>query len=263
MTADPFTILTTLDPDNLRVDTNKGRTYLREGRTYPSVTRIIDNLPKPALFNWGKKLTAEFALNNLDNITTRLQTGTPFNEVRKWVSDEPSRQRDTAGALGSDLHAWASQHELTGTDEPPDDEPLLSLTRQYLELRAAHPEWRLWASEAVVLNEAYPYGGTMDGIVRLGDGSLAVFDIKTGRGVWPEAALQLWAYANADYLALASGESVPMPSVLSGLVFHVRPDAWKIHRVDLVEHGAELEALWQGLYRVDRNKGLDVLEVVT
>ena len=61
-----------------------------------------------------------------------------------------------------------------------------------------------------------------------------ITDIKTGKsGAWPDVALQLSAYANADYLIDASGERRPLPQIDAAAVLTVRPDEYRLIPVRL------------------------------
>jgi hypothetical protein len=61
-----------------------------------------------------------------------------------------------------------------------------------------------------------------------------VLDIKTGKSVWPEVALQLAAYKHADFFGRADGGSPPMVKTSdTGLVLHLRPDRYELVPVDI------------------------------
>jgi hypothetical protein len=99
----------------------------------------------------------------------------------------------------------------------------------------------------------------LDGIVRLGwcppkhadlVGQPLVLDLKSGKGVYDEFALQLAAYRNADTILLPDGTELPMPATSeTALVLHLRPDAYQVHPVPVTAstHGAFLSAF--ALYR--------------
>jgi hypothetical protein len=113
------------------------------------------------------------------------------------------------------------------------------------------------------------YAGTLDLLVRI-DGEVAVVDIKTGRNVWPEAALQINAYAYADFLIAdpnhpgaiqttpARGrrfyewrgppaDEIEMPDVRAGYVLHLRPDGYDLLPVPIRD---ELYDLFLSLFRI-------------
>ena len=87
--------------------------------------------------------------------------------------------------------------------------------------------------EATAWSETYGYAGTLDFIAMV-DGEAVITDIKTGKsGAWPDVALQLSAYANADYLIDASGERRPLPQIDAAAVLTVRPDEYRLIPVRL------------------------------
>jgi hypothetical protein len=76
-------------------------------------------------------------------------------------------------------------------------------------------------SEATVYSPAESYAGTLDAVVKIGGRTLLV-DYKTGKDIYPDVALQLAAYAHAEYVLLADGTSVPMPAVDGAFALHLR-----------------------------------------
>ena len=116
-------------------------------------------------------------------------------------------------------------------------------------------------SEATVFNRTESYAGTLDFIARIrssgdqlenaGATRTLIGDIKTGKGVYPEVALQLAAYRHAEmaaiwrprrmekfrrrYYLLSEAEremAVPVPEVDTGLVIHITPDHCDAYPVD-------------------------------
>ena len=91
--------------------------------------------------------------------------------------------------------------------------------------REWEPEWE--ATELTVFNATAGYAGSLDFIAHiplLGEG-LTLGDFKTGRGVFPETALQMAAYRHAEFVETAGHKaSVPMPKTERSIVVHLRPD---------------------------------------
>ncbi len=75
-------------------------------------------------------------------------------------------------------------------------------------------------TEKVVANRVHGYAGTFDAILEFGDGPLAgktyLCDWKTSAGVYGEMAMQIAAYANADFYLDEEGNEQSLP-VLDGL----------------------------------------------
>jgi hypothetical protein len=131
--------------------------------------------------------------------------------------------------------------------------------------REWEPTWH--ASEMVVANPTVGYAGTLDYLIgatgRIGDALRArgyhvdpdtaiMGDTKTGgdwitpedgsaphpkilssghvHGVYPEAGLQMSAYAHAEVCWLRDGSRVPMPAVAPvGVILHLRPEGYHLY----------------------------------
>ena len=131
-----------------------------------------------------------------------------------------------------------------------------------------HPEFL--AAEATVFNRAQAYGGTLDTIVRVEAGELiraigdrgghvatspheaevwarlwqlppdapvvVIVDLKTGKAVYSEVALQLAPYARAEFVGGPDGRTeLPMIPVELGAVLHLRADGtyqFRLVRID-------------------------------
>jgi hypothetical protein len=110
--------------------------------------------------------------------------------------------------------------------------------------------WALRTSEALVVSPTLRYGGTFDLLARDRDGRTVLADIKTGRGVYREAVLQLAAYAFADLVA-RPGDPVawPMPVVERFVVLHVTADGVREIEVAL---GSTERAAWAACLELAR-----------
>jgi hypothetical protein len=87
-------------------------------------------------------------------------------------------------------------------------------------------------AEATVYNRTHGYAGTLDAIVEI-EGKKYVLDIKTGKNVWPEAALQLAAYSHAEFFGRSDGREDPFPPIHRGLVLHLRSDDYSLVPVQI------------------------------
>jgi hypothetical protein len=67
--------------------------------------------------------------------------------------------------------------------------------------------------EAVVGNRTWDYAGTLDHVAKLADGLTWLLDYKTGSGIYAETALQLAAYAHAEFYLSPDGIELPLPKV--------------------------------------------------
>ncbi len=159
------------------------------------------------LVNWSVKTTAEFAVDNYDIVAPLANRDR--GAAVKLLTDARWQSSSKAAARGTELHKAAEQLALGVTAKVEDD--VLPYLEQYQRfLNTYKPEFLM--AEAPVYNPTYGYAGTLDGIVKIA-GRTLVCDIKTtahapdsgkSRPPFPEVALQLTAYKNAEWVGLLS-----------------------------------------------------------
>jgi len=213
-----------------------GRFYLWDRQKYWSVTSIIGGgLPKPALINWAKKFTAEYAVEHADAFAT-LVADDPKGAVQ-WLKDAAYRDRDRKGEIGSNVHEAAEAYAL-GKPYPEwgdDEAPVMGSFVQWLD------EWRpkFMAVEAPVFSRSQKYAGTLDAVAEFdfpGQGFglnwgveedrpiRLLIDYKTGKAIYPETALQLAAYRYAEtFFGLPDSSETSMPEVDGCAALLLRP----------------------------------------
>ncbi len=238
-----MSILTTppADREMVRSQNRGSRLYAIGGSEYPSVTDIISKgEPKPALIGWAKKVTAEAAIGQYKLV----------GEIRDKDGDKAAiahlkgaayRQRDAAGDLGSKLHEVAEYELVQGKQYPDQGNPgaqmLLEQFRDFV--KTTNPEWI--AVEAIVFSEAHGYAGTFDAaaILELTGDKPVLLDWKSGAGVYGSFALQLSAYAHAEFLLGPNGEEEWAGTVdqETAYVVHIRASGWRLVEVNI---GAEV-----------------------
>lgn len=224
-----------------------------------SVTSALDGgLPKPALIGWAAKVTAEKAVENLNIIQAMVDSDQKKEAIdylknARWASSEAKADRGTI------VHAALEAHI--------DGKPLSKETVQSL-LEDAHvPEalWRstgnmiqglmqfledekpeiLW-SEHTVFSRTHKYAGTADVIARMKIGDTlvpVVIDVKTSKAVYDDVALQLAAYARADFIGRPDGTEAP-------LVYYTTeglPDEM-IDTGEVIEYGVVVRPMASGTY---------------
>ena len=197
--------------------------YTYDGNTYPGVTTVLKVLDKSdALMAWAARQTAEAALENLDTLQGLRDTVGPEGVV-KALTSRSSWKRDEAAQLGSDVHGLADDH-VNGRPLP------ANLPKAITDRVAAYADWwqqsgwSLRASEAMLVHPAFGYGGTLDLLARDRDGRTVLADLKTGKGVYREAVLQLTAYGMAERLQVTDGSLYAMPAVDRYVILHVTAD---------------------------------------
>jgi hypothetical protein len=227
--------------------TNTGRLYTINGRQYWSVTTIIGSgLPKPAIAGWQAKTIAEYAVANHRQIAGMLgavrividskKPDKPIQVVSDpaavkaavdWLKGAPWRESSPKMDLGSAVHAEAEAYILGRPRPKP-----LPLVAPYIEsfehfLEDFAPTYYQTPSaylmtEATVYSPREVYAGTLDAIIEIGAHPILI-DYKTGSGIYPDVALQLSAYANAELVLLPDGTSEPMPKVAGAAALHLQP----------------------------------------
>ena len=207
-------------------------TYL--GKTYPGVTSILGVLDKSGpLMAWAARETAEaavkFAQTPVD-VGDELYSKSTLQHLLETVGEQgtvkalTSRgnwKRDEAAQLGTEVHRIADLIN-NGLEPPQMDETTRSRVLHYSEWWKASA-WRLRASEAMIIEDDIGYGGTLDLLAYDADGRTVIADVKTGRGVYREAMLQLTAYAMGKRIQTDKG-IFKMPEVDRAVILHVTAD---------------------------------------
>lgn len=184
----------------------------------PSVTAILKTLPKEWLVYWALKEAATYVADNRWALAKL-----DYDGIIEVVKRAPWRGRDKKADIGTAAHAAIETHLAGGSllelDGRSEGYALAGLS--FLE------DWHIGVvhSEATVYSREHGYAGTLDLIGRVGDSRLpTLIDFKTGKNAYPETALQLAAYAHADFIGTADGRELPMPTVGHACVVLLRPD---------------------------------------
>jgi hypothetical protein len=221
---------------------NSGRTHWyidldAGGERVPGVTTITgDGLPKPALINWAGDATAEYAVDNWDELSAL-----PLSERLKKMKGGRYEKRDAASNKGTQIHKLAERLVAGERITVPDVltgyvEACVAFLNDF-DVRAVHVE-------AVVYSETHRHVGTLDLIadVALPDMpeydhikrdeegySRGLLDWKTGRsGIFGDVALQLAPYRHSEFLILPDGQVVDMPEVDFTAGIHIRADGYTL-----------------------------------
>jgi hypothetical protein len=209
-----------------------------------SVTSALKSLAKPFLIGWAAKMSAECAVEDHALIGEMLKKKTGKKAALDYVKQARFRDSEGKADRGTIVHA-AIEAYIEGKpvnkaavqealDEKAVPEGLHKATYGMIEgvmefLFDFEPEI-LW-SEATVHSRKHQYAGTADLIarVRIGETILpAILDIKTGKSIYNETAMQLAAYARADFVGLNDGTEKPLLPKKSEKIKHgiaIRPTA--------------------------------------
>jgi hypothetical protein len=215
-----------------RIDRGKGHSYKDpDGDKLDGVTTIIgDGVPKPALVDWAAKSVAAW----LGDFYEDLADLTPSQRTKRAV-DAFNADRFKPAARGRIIHDHAAEL-LWNTENVAIDEADLPIVDTFLRFA---DEWHLdpVAVEAPVVSVAFRYMGTIDCLGLVGTpGRMALLDWKTGAsGVFPEAALQLAAYAHADFYIDTKGGEHAMPNIDLAAAVWLQDDRYEVKPVDIGE----------------------------
>ncbi|MFD7584183.1 hypothetical protein ACFV84_01920 [Kitasatospora sp. NPDC059811] len=232
----------------------------------PGVTSVIEMLPKPFLKFWAARLTAETAVQNLaavSSIAERDEAG-----AIDYLKNAHSRYTKLRAQVGSDAHDMFERMirgERIGRVHP-DMEPYKKGFEEFLE--AVGPQ--LVRAEDVAWSDTHNYAGSFDAILRLhldADGKpdpdgrphLVMTDWKTSANTYPEVALQMAAYAHADWIIAPDGSREPMPEFDGAAVLHITPEGWEFIPVRIDAEVFEVFLTLRRVFEWDKNVSKTVL----
>lgn len=233
----------------------------------PNVTSILDVMQKWGIYYGGLKKVSTAAVNRWEEIGALLmgnavtaantlfpgpitQTeigsiGDPYSLLRKhavqrWLAKIPDQERDIAAQMGTGVHTLSELVDAgTGFEPSPEELPFIESYRGFLAFLEAH-RGTIVSSEKYVWSED-GYAGTYDRLIRFEcdcHQGLWLVDLKTSAtGPYPEWALQLIAYANADWIIVPDNPmGYPMPLIQRYGVLHLRPDLYTDNGWRLIEY---------------------------
>lgn len=206
----------------------KHRYYWNGGPPMIGVTTGIDPADdKEGLIGWAKREVAACSLRNFDFLQDLVSRGGIDNAIG-WLSRIPDFQRDAAGDIGTRVHILAEQISRGAEVEVPEEQRLfVEAYRRFL----VDYEPVFESLEQKVCSLTHQYGGTYDAIASI-NGRRTIIDYKTSKSLQPKIALQLAAYAGAEFVGRIHDPKQYGRSKL-GLdkfddfaVLHIRPDQY-------------------------------------
>jgi hypothetical protein len=159
--------------------------YEVNGVVVPSVSSILSVIAKPNLVAWARRTA-------LEKVRELLEEGLSIEVALALAEVEPERQRDLAAQRGGLVHEAIACALKKGSYAAGEGDPRVRAALSFLTdygLDCVAVELMVWSLH-------HRYAGTIDLVGRQADGVLSLADWKSG-GIWPEAALQLGAYAIA------------------------------------------------------------------
>lgn len=227
--------------------------------TVSSVTSALKHgLPKPHIVGWAVKMTAEAAVKDHDIIDLMLKKQ-PSDKKSAIAHLKGARYRDLTdkGDRGTIVHAAVDSYL---SDKP---KSKAEITRMLDEvhvpgymyestygmingcitfLEDTEPE--VFWNEATVYSRQHGYAGTADIIGRFGIGGSrvpAIVDFKTSKAIYDEVALQLAAYARADFVGLNDGTEAP-------LIYTTAEDGSMVPSDEPIQYGVVVRPKADGTY---------------
>ena len=247
------------------------RFYVNSGTkiTVPGVTTILDVLAKPGIKRWEARAAAELAVDSLDFIARMNETAGREATVKHLAAASKRRMTD-AQNRGNELHDIAERKFRGAAVRVP---PNLRASAAHFDdfLRSVQPE--LVAAEEMVWSDTHAYAGSFDwaGRIKLdengkldvanGQPTLLLGDTKTGGKIWPSVAMQLAAYAHADRMVDAEGNSKPNLPFAGGAVLHVTDDGWTLYPVRIDREVLDMFLHLRAAFDWEKGLAKDVLGI--
>jgi hypothetical protein len=197
-----------------RLEVDGDRYYQVDGLTLPSVSTILKVIAKPNLVAWARRTA-------LETVRELLKEGLGVETALALAEVEPERQRDLAAQRGGLVHEAIACALKKGSYAAGEEDPRVRAALGFL----TDYGFDCVAVELMVWSLHHRYAGTIDLVGRQADGAPILTDWKTG-GIWPEAALQLGAYA----IALEEMTGCP---VGEAYVVGLREKGYEARRVNL------------------------------
>lgn len=221
-----------MPPKHARSGPRNRRYYEWHGERFWSVTTITKGgLPESfGLAKWKREIVAKGAVAAVENGSLVPMVEASPQAAVAYLAELPFARTAKAADLGTEIHAAIEARVLGAPAPTPSPEAVGHLEQFEAFLREFEPTFL--AAEATVYHRRHWYAGTLDAIVEI-DGRRHVLDVKTG-GAWPEVALQLAAYRNAEFIGTPDGREEPMIETEPvGLCLHLQSDGFNVIDVDV------------------------------
>lgn len=242
-------------PLRTRYDKNGHRIYKWPSRpdlNFRSVTTIIEHgHPKGALKQWAANMAAKKAVEKIDELQKIVRVD-PVKAVNflNGAHIEYANER----AKNGDLVHGAIEHYIRFNHKPKlsnkEAQNKLDQFDRFID------EWNptITFSETTVFSIEHEYAGTADlGLII--NGVPLVGDVKSGKSVWDEAALQMAAYRFADFVAGAGDIELPMFEAEGGVILHLTENSYGLYPVNVspetFQHFLNIREIYRFQYERD------------
>lgn len=239
-----------------------------------SVTSAIGGgMPKPHLIGWAAKVTAEKAVDDHAIVAAMLDKGDErgaIEHIKRARFADSGAKADRGTIVHGALEAYLAGKPLSQE----------TIEAQLKEARVPLNMWKsaaamiaglmeflydeepeVYWSESTVYSRAHGYAGTADLIARMRVGGTkqnVILDVKTSKAIYNETALQLCAYARADFVGQDDGTEAPLTpngeAIQHGIV--VRPTASGKYEKAVMTLTDDVYELYLACLTVARMKGV-------
>ena len=175
----------------------------------PSVSEVLKVLAAPGLEVWKQKTLAASFAKRPDLVMLAASEDTRWDAIQQALDDRTAANRGTATHSFSEM---VDDGTLMWDMVPDVAKPIVE---QYA-LAKEEYGWELVDKEFTVYNHTYGYAGTSDRALRIHGYEdapvVAIADVKTGKEIWPDQALQLAFYAYGEGIwkpATGNPETLP------------------------------------------------------
>jgi hypothetical protein len=235
------------------------RWYTFEGIDYISVTsmRKVLGMPYP-LHNWVLNQMMDAVIAHPGII--RVAPGESNDDARKRMRAAATVERDRAAERGTEVHAAIASgrpiHEA-----PEELRPFIhSYAKAVLDLSI-----KPLLTEKQVFNKTMGYAGSFD-LLAMVKGVPTVIDLKTGKGIYPEHALQGYSYLKGEFVAeggvIDDAATDMLKTAKAVAVLHLTEEGYAYHEVRIDK---ALDRAWYATCVLAQffihNKTLETLEV--
>lgn len=198
--------------------TPKGRVYKIDGEKVPSVTTILNVLPKN-LTQWAADAAANYAVDHWSELSEEPLTKR-LDKMRYAHRDVVSK----AALRGTEIHDYGDKLVRGEQVEIPDEYVgAAQAWARTIDKWAIEP----LATEAAIANLTHGFAGRGDlwGTVGARDGARCYIDLKTGKGLYESVVLQCAGYDGAEVWQ-PDGPTSEGPYVPVDLIYvaHILPD---------------------------------------
>lgn len=195
----------------------------RTGEEAPSVTSVLAMINKPGLQGWATRKSGEYADRHWEDLA-QLPSPERVDAIRLAGEREASAARATGTAVHELIESWMKgiPHE----NSPEISGHVTQFLNFLIKMKPVFTE-----NETTVWSHRHRYAGTLDAIAIMG-ADRWMLDIKTGRSIHGENAVQLAALAGADFIIRDDGTEEELPVMNFLGVLHIRPRSWHLYAVN-------------------------------